>query len=145
MLDIRRLGTILLGVSIGLITIGLAISNWRCGNLFEGCQHLYDSDMIISVAALLVIGVVCLAIVFVLDILGARSSTFAENTGYLTARFVLLYLGAACTLIAVIVYTVKVGHEWSYFITVVGTVIAVHIALLALLHSRCTRGTVSST
>ncbi|KAA3678274.1 uncharacterized protein DEA37_0004886 [Paragonimus westermani] len=141
MIEIRRLATILLGLAIGLVAVGLATSYWRCGNLFEGCQRYGAKDVVIAIIALLLVGLICLSIVFLLDLIGLCSDVFVVSAGYLTARFILLYLGTACLLIGVLVYTGKLGHEWSYFLTVVGCVFAMQIAILAIISSRCVTGT----
>ncbi|THD29033.1 hypothetical protein FGIG_11041 [Fasciola gigantica] len=137
MIEIRRLATILLGLAVGLVIIGLATSSWGCGSLFEGCQRGYYKDAAIAVLILLIIGVVCLAIVFILDLVGLCSDVFVVSAGYLTTRFIFLYLGSTVLLIGVLVFTGSIGHAWSYFIATVGCVFAMQVAILAILSSRC--------
>ncbi|CAL8077510.1 unnamed protein product [Calicophoron daubneyi] len=141
MLEIRRLSTILLGLAIGLVCLGLATNHWGCGNLFTNCKDYRDRDVVIAVIALLLAGVVCLAIVFLLDLIGICSDVFVVSAGYLTTRFILLYLGTACLLTGILVFTGKIGYAWSYFSATVGVVFAIQIAILAIMSSRCVAGT----
>lgn len=136
MIEIRRLATILLGLAVSLVIIGLATSYWGCGDLFHSCQRYYK-DVAIAVLALLLVGVVCLGIVFILDLIGLCSDAYISSGGYTTARFILLYLGAACIFTAVLVFTGKFSGQWSYFLAVVGSVFALQVAILAILTSRC--------
>ncbi|KAK4475417.1 hypothetical protein MN116_002473 [Schistosoma mekongi] len=137
MIELRRLSTILLGLAISLIVIGMATSQWRCGGLFDSCQRGYSKDVIIAIIALLLIGVICLAVVFLLDLIGLCSDVIVTSAGYVTARFILLYLGTACLVTGILVYTGKFDHTWSYFLATVGGVFAVQVAILAILSSRC--------
>ncbi|VDP68627.1 unnamed protein product [Echinostoma caproni] len=141
MIEIRRLATILLGLAIALVAVGLATSRWGCGGLFDSCQRHGYKDAVIAVIALLLVGIVCLAIVFILDLIGLCSDVFVVSAGYLTTRFILLYLGAACLLTGILVFTGKVGYAWSYFAATVGCVFALQIAILAIISSRCVTGT----
>ncbi|GAA51373.1 hypothetical protein CRM22_007720 [Opisthorchis felineus] len=140
MIELRRLSTILLGLAISLVIIGIATNHWGCGSLFEGCQYR-DKDATIAVLVLLLIGAVCLAVVFILDLIGLCSDVFVVSAGYLTTRFVLLYLGSAFLLIGILVFTGKKMFAWSYFLATVGTVFAMQVAILAIMSSRCVTGT----
>nr|AAW27680.1 SJCHGC02820 protein [Schistosoma japonicum]CAX70889.1 hypothetical protein [Schistosoma japonicum]CAX70890.1 hypothetical protein [Schistosoma japonicum]CAX70891.1 hypothetical protein [Schistosoma japonicum]CAX76016.1 hypothetical protein [Schistosoma japonicum] len=137
MIELRRLSTILLGCAIALVVIGMATSQWRCGGLFDSCQRGYHKDVIIAIIALLLIGVICLAIVFLLDLIGLCSQVIVTSGGYVTARFILLYLGTACLVTGILVYTGKFDHTWSYFLATVGGVFAMQVAILAIMSSRC--------
>ncbi|GAA28786.1 hypothetical protein CSKR_107462 [Clonorchis sinensis] len=141
MIEVRRLGTVLLGIAIGFVAFGVATSYWRCGNLFESCQRHGQRDLVIAVLALLLAGVVCLSIVFLLDLIGCCSDGVVVSAGYLTARFILLYLGTVCLWIGILIYNGKFSGEWSNFVTVVGCVFALQVSLLALISSRCVTGT----
>ncbi|CAL8077507.1 unnamed protein product [Calicophoron daubneyi] len=141
MIEIRRLATILLGLAIGLVALGLATSYWGCGSLFSHCQDRRDKDAVIAIIALLLVGVVCLGIVFLLDLIGLCSDGFVVSAGYLITRFILIYLGTACLFVAILVFTGRIGYAWSYFCAVVGTVFAIQVAILAIMSSRCVSGT----
>ncbi|CAH8456950.1 unnamed protein product [Dicrocoelium dendriticum] len=137
MSEIRRLSVALLALSVGLIIAGLATSSWGCGNLFEECQNHGERTAVVSVIILLLLGLVCLSIVLLLDLVSLCSDTFSTQAGYLTTRFVLLYLGSGCLLAGILVFTGLVSHRWSYFAATVGCVFALQVALLAILSSRC--------
>ncbi|THD29093.1 hypothetical protein D915_000078 [Fasciola hepatica] len=137
MIDLRRLSTILLGLAISLVIVGLATSYWSCGSLFDSCQRGMK-DVTVTVIVLLLIGLVCLCIVFILDLVGLCTESLASSPGYITARFVLIYLGSTCLLIGILVFTGKIGRAWSYFVSTVGCVFAIQVAILAIMSSRCT-------
>ncbi|CAH8679157.1 unnamed protein product [Schistosoma haematobium] len=137
MIELRRLSTTLLGLSITLIVIGMATSQWRCGGLFDSCQRGHSKDAIIAIVALLLIGVIALTVVFILDLIGLCSDVIVASASYITARFILLYLGTACLVTGILVYTGKFDNTWSYFLATVGGVFAMQVAILAIMSSRC--------
>ncbi|TPP62191.1 hypothetical protein FGIG_10893 [Fasciola gigantica] len=137
MIDLRRLSTILLGLAISLVIVGLATSYWSCGSLFDSCQRGMK-DVTVTVIVLLLIGLVSLCIVFILDLVGLCTESLTSSPGYITARFVLIYLGSTCLLIGILVFTGKIGRAWSYFVSTVGCVFAIQVAILAIMSSRCT-------
>ncbi|VDM30329.1 unnamed protein product [Hydatigera taeniaeformis] len=132
-MEMRRLTAALLGIAIGLIIIALAITDWRYGLAFGGANH--DKEAMTAVTFLIIIGLICLIIVFILDIVMLCQT--AVPSGMLTARFVILYISVALIMIGVLVYTARRGGLWPYFLVVVGMVFAVLVAILAAVYSRC--------
>ncbi|VDN27942.1 unnamed protein product [Dibothriocephalus latus] len=116
------------------IITALAIPHWSCGNLFENFSRGYDRETIFAVAALLIIGLAFLIIIFIIDLVLICSSVMPA--GLITARFVLLYLGTAPILTAVIVFTARRNGLWSHFLAVIGAIFAVLVAILAIMTSR---------
>ncbi|VDP17193.1 unnamed protein product [Schistosoma margrebowiei] len=137
MIELRRLSTILLGLAITLIVIGIATTKWGCGGLFDSCQRGQSKDAIIAILALLLIGVIALTVVFILDLIALCSDVLIVSAGYITARFIILYLGTACVVTGILVYTGKFDNTWSYFLATVGGVFAMQVAILAIMNSRC--------
>lgn len=132
-MEMRRLTAALLGLAIVFIIIALAISDWRNGLAFGG--YNYDKEAMIAVTFLIIIGLICLIVVFILDIVMLCQSTVPA--GMLTARFVILYVGVSLIMIGVLVFTARRGGLWPYFLVVVGTVFACLVAILAAVYSRC--------
>lgn len=132
-MEMRKLTVSLLGIAIAMIIIALAISDWRNGLAFGGSS--YDKEAMVAVTFLIIIGLICLIIVFILDIVMLCQS--AIPAGMMTARFVILYIGVALIMIGVLVFTSKRGGLWPYFLVVVGMVFAVLVAILAAVYSRC--------
>ncbi|VDN17429.1 unnamed protein product [Dibothriocephalus latus] len=110
----------------------------QCVDRVIDSHYGYERDAIIAVAALLIIGLACLIVVFIIDLVLICSSVVPA--GLITARFVLLYLGTALILIAVIVFTAKRNALWSYFLALIGAIFAVLVAILAIMSSRCVTG-----
>ncbi|VEL09739.1 unnamed protein product [Protopolystoma xenopodis] len=135
MIEVRRLGTILLGLAIGFLIVGLATSSWKCGNLFQ--RYCTNESGIVAVLALLLVGLVCLVVVFILDMIAHCSDIYFANPSYTTARFIILYIGAGAVVIAILIYASSLTSSWSYFMATVGMVFAVQVAILAILGSRC--------
>uniref|UniRef100_A0A5K3EJY7 MARVEL domain-containing protein n=1 Tax=Mesocestoides corti TaxID=53468 RepID=A0A5K3EJY7_MESCO len=129
----RRLAAALLGIAIALIIIALAISDWRNGMAFGGSS--YDKEAMIAVTFLIIIGLICLLIVFILDMVMLCQT--AVPAGTITARFVILYIGVALITIGVLVFTARRGGLWPYFLVVVGAVFAILVAILAAVSSKC--------
>ncbi|CAL8077516.1 unnamed protein product [Calicophoron daubneyi] len=138
MLVVSRFATVLLGCSIAFVCSGLATDYWGCGNLFTQCKDFRKPFVVIGVIGLLLAGVACLSIIFLLDLIGICFGLFASSTGYTTTRFILLYLGSAFLLSGILLFTGEVGYSWSYFVASAGVVSAIQVALLAILSSQCT-------
>lgn len=136
-MQLRKLTVVIVAISIAFVVAALAIPRWHCGSLFEDCcrRGARDREAMIAIAALLVVGLACLIIIFIIDLVLLCQTVVSVGT--MTARFVLLYLGVACIVIAVIVYTVKNNEAWSYVLVVVGAVFSILIALLAISTSQC--------
>lgn len=137
MIEIRRLATILIGISIACVATALATHKWQCGSLFHGCQYGYKKNTIISISALLITGIVCLAIAFLIDLFGFYSSKFSSATNYVLIRLVLLLLGSFCIIIGLIVYVSYIDGTWSFFIATIGGVFAMQAVALAIITSNC--------
>ncbi len=129
----RKLSVGLLLTAITAIIIALAISDWRNGLAFGGGS--YDKEAMVAVTFLIILGVACLIIVLILDIVMLCQNVIPA--GMLTARFIILYLGAALLLTGVLVFTARSGRQWPYFLTIVGTVFAVLVAIIAAISCRC--------
>ncbi len=132
-MDMRKLSAALLGIAIAVIIIALAISDWSRGLAFNGAYH--DKDAMTAVTFLIIIGLICLIIVFILDVVMLCQT--AVPAGMITARFVMLYIGVVLIMIGVLVYTARRGGYWPYFLVVVGTVFAILVAILAAVSSKC--------
>lgn len=136
-MHIRKLTAALLALVVVALVISLALPHWECGNLLEHCieEGADNRDALISVASLLVIGTVLLFFVFVIDVVLLCKSQVPA--GSITARFILLYFGAAAVFVAVVVYTAVVVGRWAYFMAVVGASIAFVVHKLAVISCRC--------
>ncbi|KAL7059537.1 hypothetical protein AAHC03_013431 [Spirometra sp. Aus1] len=136
-MDLRRVTSALLALTIVTLIVGLATPNWDCVGLFEDCikEGANERDAMISVAALLVIGLVCLTVVFILDVVSLCSKQLSGPAH--VVRFILLYLGAALLLVAVIVYTAETHNHWSYFLAVASAAFGLTVAILGVMSSRC--------
>lgn len=131
-MDMRKLSAGLLGTAIAFIIIALAINSWHNGLGFGGFGR---DDAMVAVTFLIIIGLVCLIVVFLMDIVMLCQT--AVPVGMITARFVMLYIGVVLILIGILVFTAKRGTLWSYFLVVVGAVFAILVAILAAVSSKC--------
>ncbi|KAA0183768.1 hypothetical protein FBUS_00028 [Fasciolopsis buskii] len=134
----RRVGVFVLGSALALIIAALATDGWSCGNLYTDCK--YNRDMILTVFGLLVGGSACILIVFMLDLVAYCSQETIVRQSYLVTRLILLYLGTAALMIAVILYLIKFNREWSFFLAVCGAVLASHVGISTLMVSSCSNG-----
>uniref|UniRef100_A0A5K3EI57 G_PROTEIN_RECEP_F3_4 domain-containing protein n=1 Tax=Mesocestoides corti TaxID=53468 RepID=A0A5K3EI57_MESCO len=123
----RGLSTVLLVISIAAIVAALAISDWRNGLAFGGSSH--DKEAMTAVTLLIVVGLACFILVFILDVVVLCQSVVPS--GLLTARFLILYLGVALVMTGVLVFTARQGRQWPYFLCIVGAVFSVLVAILA--------------
>lgn len=128
----RNLSVGFLITAIAAIVVALAISNWTSGLVFGGCPK--DKAMI-AVTFLIIFGLACLCIVLIIDIIMCCRTVIPA--GVLTARIVVLFLGTASLLTGVLVFTARTGKQWSYFLTVVGSVFATLVTTLAATTSQC--------
>lgn len=134
---IRRLTAFLLALSVVGLIVALCLQDWSCGNLFTQCteQGAVDRDAMLAVTTMLTLGVALIFIVFIFDVVLLTKKDTPD--GLVTARFVLIYLGAAMVFIAVIVYTAVKSSTWGYFFAVFSSTIALVIAMMAVASSKC--------
>ncbi|KAA3678276.1 uncharacterized protein DEA37_0004889 [Paragonimus westermani] len=127
-----RANVVVLVLSTACLIAALATSGWSCGNLFEHCMS--DRDEMKVIVSLLVGGSALVAIVLLMDLIALCTTEVTLRSGYTAARQVLLLIGVGALLSAVIFYTVQYNRrEWSYFLAVSGTMLAVQIGLFSLL------------
>ncbi|CAL8077527.1 unnamed protein product [Calicophoron daubneyi] len=137
-IQVRRLSAVVLGIAVSCLIVALATRGWRCGNMFTECKS--DREMILFVLSLLLIGLILIFVVFMMDLIAFCSNQVVVERSYVTARFVILYIGTGALLAAVLLYTIRFNTEWSYFLAICGTIMATQISILALMTSKCTGG-----
>ncbi|VDO14993.1 unnamed protein product [Rodentolepis nana] len=133
-MNTRVVTSVLIGIAILLTTIGVATNNWSGGNLLN--QNGHNSETALGVGCLLIVGAVFLCIALIINVTQVLKNN--ESFGPCLAFFITLYLGVACLLVAVIIYTQIFSKQWSYFISVVGCVFALQVAILVPTYTRCT-------
>ncbi|VDD77723.1 unnamed protein product [Mesocestoides corti] len=136
-MHLRKLTAALLALACLALVISLSLPYWKCGNLFEKCIEEGSENLheMMAVGALLAIGLVLLFLAFLLDVLLLCRSQALPGT--ITARFLFIYLGAATTFTAVVLYTFFELGQWGYFLAIVGATIAFVVQKLAMMSSRC--------
>ncbi|BHF64922.1 hypothetical protein SprV_0200793000 [Sparganum proliferum] len=133
-MEIRRVSSGFLGAALILLIIGVATESWLSEGLFRT-----NNQTRLAVGALLVVGIVLLAIAFILSIVSQCQNPVAG--GVHLAYFITLYLAVALLLIGILVFTGFNGKNWSYFLATVGCTIALQAAILAAVFSRCRTST----
>lgn len=142
-MSIQHLHLGILSVAIISIVVAIILPQWKCGSLFENCmQHGEPHEVLVAFTVVLVIGLLFLMIVFIMDCIKMCSTTSSRVEQM--ARLILLYMGSALTLIGVIIYTVFVVEKWSYFLSIVGTVLVFQLSLLTIMQTTCCGGSYSS-
>ncbi|CAI2734874.1 unnamed protein product [Schistosoma spindalis] len=128
---------ILLIITLGLCITSLSTDFWSCGNLFITCQDTDYKMIILSMIGLLILGCFCILLIIILDIISLCSIKFSSHITYLVLRFILLILCATALLIGVLLYTISIEHNWSYFCAVVGAVLVTVVVILSIMSSPC--------
>ncbi|KAA0186445.1 hypothetical protein FBUS_06601 [Fasciolopsis buskii] len=128
--------TIILGCAIGLIVFSLILTEWRCGSLFKHCMDRWK-EVSLAVIILFCVGLACLALALLLDLIQCCSGWLDTNPGYLIMRLCFLCLGAVLALTALLTYTVQIQPDWSYLASVSGVAFAAQIAFLSLITCQC--------
>ncbi|TGZ61953.1 hypothetical protein CRM22_007715 [Opisthorchis felineus] len=126
----RWYGLFIIFVSIGASVSALITERWGCGGLFTGCQNTEWKTVADIVGGLMVAGALCMVVLFVLEFLSLCIAALRSSRVVLTVRYVLVLVAMACTLTAVLVYTAKIGHMWSYFLAVCSGVLCVQVGFL---------------
>lgn len=133
-MNIRIVTCVILAIAIIFSIIGVATNQWIGGNLLQNYGSYRTTTT--AVGCLLIVGIVFLGIALIVHIVQVTRST--ESFALCVIFFITLYIGVASLLIAVIVYTEVIAKQWSYFISVVGCVFALQVAILVPTFTRCT-------
>ncbi|KAM3185117.1 hypothetical protein ACTXT7_007036 [Hymenolepis weldensis] len=133
-MNIRIVTCILISIAIIFTIIGVATNQWVGGNLLQ--QTGSNSETAMAIGCLLIAGATLLCIALIINVVQVIKSN--DTFGLCLVFFITLYLGVACLLIAVIVYTEVLSRKWSFFISVVGCVFALQVAILVPTYTRCT-------
>nr|CDS32794.1 gag pol polyprotein [Hymenolepis microstoma] len=126
--------SVLIGISIVFTIIGVGTNKWSGGNLLN--QSGQNSETALGIGCLLIVGAVLLCIALIINV--AQVFKSSQPFGLCLVFFITLYVGVACLLVAVIVYTQVFSKQWSYFISVVGCVFALQVAILVPTYTHCT-------
>ena len=137
MVRVRKLSAALLGLSCLSLTLSLALPYWHCGYLLDGCIHNDNPhrNEMMAVAALLILGLACLFPVFLIEAIRLCMKTVP--CGMVTARFVLLYIGALSAFCGSLLYTCLILHRYAYFFAIFGATVAFVVQKLTMISSRC--------
>ncbi|GAA51372.1 hypothetical protein CLF_106003 [Clonorchis sinensis] len=144
------LPTILLGFAIALVSLGLLMPYWYCGDLFFKCQEddipdylfgffflsFMPSELMFKTSSLLLTGAICLTVVFVLSLMEYFLEAVRANLIWLATRVVLLILGTMSLWSGILLYT-TFRTEWSNLVTITGCVLASNVILLTVINSEC--------
>ncbi|VDL97893.1 unnamed protein product [Schistocephalus solidus] len=133
-MDIRRASSGFLGAAIALLIIGVATDSWMGAGLFRTRDNTR-----LAVGALLVVGIALLLIAFILSIVSQCQNPVPA--GLHLTYFIMLYLSVTLLLIGILVFTGFHGKNWSYFVATIGCTLALQVAILAAVFSRCRTST----
>lgn len=112
-------------IAISLIWIGMCISDWTCGSMFNGCNEApYNASRY-----LLLVGTIVLSVVLLMNIF-----SICMNTGGLVSmvRTVCQCIGAILTLAGLIIYFIKAPGIAGFLVTM-GASMFIFITILGLL------------
>ncbi|CAH8875029.1 unnamed protein product [Trichobilharzia szidati] len=124
----------LLALSIGLLGYALATADWPCGNLFTQC---FKTLPILIVIILLAAGVGGLGLIFLIDLFGACSSKWIPGPVCTTIKLLILFVSASAVLTGNLLYTYWKLPYWSYTFSLIGSVTASQVVILAVINCRC--------
>lgn len=136
-MGLSHLSLVILVCALAVLAVAVVLPNWHCGSLFEGCTQSGSErkDVMLAVACCLVIGVTMLAVVCIIDFIHLCSKTRSKVENIV--RLILLYIGSALCVAAVILYTVEINQSWSYFLATCGAVFATQVCLLTPIYTGC--------
>ncbi|TGZ61919.1 hypothetical protein CRM22_007697 [Opisthorchis felineus] len=134
---LRGIPLTILSISLALIIIALATSAWACGNLFTSCQDTHHRSVASAVAAVLLLGTLCLLLLIVMEAVSLCRSTISLNRGFQISYYVFLAVGLVSLLTGVLVYTGEMGRQWSYFMAVCANVLAIQVAVIVGVSAVC--------
>ncbi|CAL8077529.1 unnamed protein product [Calicophoron daubneyi] len=126
-----RTTVITLLIAASLLAVGALItSSWDCGNLFTGCQEKGYNHTAASVAALLILAALCFLVVVFMDFLALCVKPLLLRVSFKVFHLLFLLGGATAAIFAVILYTLKLGQHWSYFLAVCVSVFGLQAGIL---------------
>ncbi|KAG5452892.1 hypothetical protein CSKR_202340 [Clonorchis sinensis] len=133
----------ILSLSLTLTLSALATSAWGCGNLFTGCQNTKYKSVATAIAAMLLVGSFCFVLLLVMELVALCNPKIPFGRGFQIPYYVFLTLGILSLLIGVFIYTGEIGRQWSYFLAVCASVLAVQVAILAVARAIAERQTIT--
>ncbi|TGZ61954.1 hypothetical protein CRM22_007716 [Opisthorchis felineus] len=114
-----------------IFTIVALVSNtWVCGGIFSSCMSGRWKESAIAVGGMLVIGLTLLIFATICDFISFCCEEHAKRPTFILIRYTTLAVGVITESSAMIIYTVKIGHHWSYFLGVAGCVLAIQSGLM---------------
>lgn len=118
-------------LSLGLLITAAVTRRWSCGNLYADCYDKFnDHPAGLSTLILFSAGVFLIAMVTILDILSCCLASIRLSKGVRTTRIILLSLSVPCLISAMCLFTNYMLPTWSYTAAVVGTALAIQVAIL---------------
>ncbi|TGZ61921.1 hypothetical protein CRM22_007699 [Opisthorchis felineus] len=124
-----------LSVSLALTLASLATDSWGCGNLFTDCQKTLVKSEAQGIAALLVLATLCLLLVLILDLVTLCNRATSVNQWVHIFYSAFLAIALMCLLLAVLIYTGRIGKQWAYFLAVCATVLTIMTTVLVVLRA----------
>ncbi|KAG5452913.1 hypothetical protein CSKR_107460 [Clonorchis sinensis] len=114
-----------------IFTIVALVSNtWVCGGLFSSCMNGKWRESAVAVGGMLVIGLTLLIFATICDFISFCCEDHARRPTFVLIRYTTLGIGVIMESSAMIIYTVKIGHHWSYFLGVAACVLAIQSGLM---------------
>ncbi|TGZ61920.1 hypothetical protein CRM22_007698 [Opisthorchis felineus] len=122
---------VILSISLTLTLSALATSAWECGNLFTGCQNTKYKSLATAIAAMLLIGSLCFVLLLGMGFVALCNPKVPVSRGFQIPYYIFLTIGISSLLTGVLIYTGEIGRQWSYFLAVCASALAVQVAILA--------------
>ncbi|KAG5452891.1 hypothetical protein CSKR_107437 [Clonorchis sinensis] len=134
-----------LGTSLTLTLVALVTSAWECGNLFTDCQETKFRSRMTGIAAFLILAASCFILILIMDVITFCNPPVSANLWFQIAYYALLLLGPMSHLAGVFIYTREIGRQWSYFLAIWASVMAVQAAWFVAFRKTSKRKSVNRT
>ncbi|KAA3676710.1 uncharacterized protein DEA37_0001434 [Paragonimus westermani] len=127
----------LLLISAAMVLTALVTEGWECGGLFTGCQYDTWKISASAVAGLMIVALIFLVTCIILEFICLCFNKLLTAPYFILARNILLVIGMLLMLIAVLVYTGRIGHQWSYFLAVCSSILLIQTVLVTIVTTTC--------
>lgn len=124
-----------------LLIIAATTPYFLCGNIIVSCNNGAE----VASKIFFLIGIICLAIVMILDIIAFVSTSYRSHRTLGLVRLILLGVGVVSLIICILIQTAISQNQWSYLFSVIAMTIGLQLLIMALMSSSCTMTTRSST
>ncbi|CAL8068331.1 unnamed protein product [Calicophoron daubneyi] len=126
MFSADRALVIKLAFVLSLLTISLCLPHWEGGYIFNAWN---ESLIMLSVGTLLFTGVICLGILFVMEVITTFSGEGCDSSVCQAVKIILISLGGIALLAGLVIHQIRYPVHWSFVLSLCACTLVIDMSL----------------